>query len=102
MVRRAASVDENQAEVVKAFRKMGCSVQPLHTVGQGCPDLLIGHHQINRLVEVKNGSKPPSERRLTPDQQTWHHEWRGEVDIVENIDDVSRLVRKWTGWQSDS
>ncbi|WP_218575177.1 hypothetical protein [Limnoglobus roseus] len=95
-------MDENQAEVVAAFRKMGCSVQPLHTVGQGCPDLLIGHLGVNRVVEVKDGKKPLGKRQLTPDQQTWHNQWRGEVDVAESVDDAVRLVRKWTGWQSDS
>jgi len=35
-------VDNNQAEVVKRLKLHGVSVLHLHTVGNGCPDLLIG------------------------------------------------------------
>lgn len=61
---------------------MGASVQPLHTVGQGCPDLLVGYGGTNYLLEVKDGNKPPSQRKLTPDEHAWHDEWRGHVTVV--------------------
>lgn len=92
-MRRAAKVDANQAEIVKALRQMGCTVQPLHTVGDGCPDLLVGAFGVTLLVEVKDGSKPPSERRLTPDQQVWHREWTGgPLSIVTDLDGAVRAV----------
>ena len=101
-MRRAASVDANQAEVVAAFRKFGCSVQVLSMVGKGVPDLLVGHAGVNHLVEVKDGRRPPSERKLTPDQDQWHKTWRGEKpEIVESLDDVTRLAHKWIGWTRD-
>jgi hypothetical protein len=31
---KAAKVDANQSEIVECFRKLGFSVQTLHTVGQ--------------------------------------------------------------------
>ena len=62
---RRAAVDANQAEIVKALRKVGATVQPLHRVGQGCPDLAVGHGGVNHMIEVKDGSKPPSARGLT-------------------------------------
>ena len=82
---RAARVDANQAEIVAALRQVGCSVQPLHMVGKGCPDLLVGRSGLNVLIEVKDGSKPPSERKLTPDQCIWHDNWRGQVTVVCNV-----------------
>ena len=39
MPRRAPRIDANQPEIVKSFRKLGCTVQHLHMVGDGCPDL---------------------------------------------------------------
>lgn len=89
---RAARVDANQPEVVAALRQMGCSVQPLHTVGKGCVDLLVGFRGVNVLIEVKDGSKPPSERKLTPDQVEWHREWNGQVAVAESVDDAIRIV----------
>lgn len=92
-MRRAAKIDANQPSVVKAFRRMGCTVECLHTQGKGFPDLLVGISGINALVEVKDGSLVPSERRLTADQEQWHEEWRGQKPhIVESENDAVKLV----------
>jgi hypothetical protein len=79
---RAAKVDDNQKEIVKALRTLGCSVQHLHSVGAGCPDLLVGYKGFNILLEVKDGTKSPSQQKLTPDQVIWHRDWRGHVNVV--------------------
>jgi len=68
------------------------SVQPLHTVGKGCPDLLCGVRGTNLLVEIKDGQKVPSARKLTPDEAAWHQSWRGQVAIIESVDDALALV----------
>lgn len=92
-MRRAAKVDENQADIVKALRRFGCAVQPLHTIGQGCPDLLVGRGGRTMLLEVKDGNKPPSARALTPDQVEWIDSWRGEpVYVVASVDDALHVV----------
>jgi hypothetical protein len=75
--RYAAAVDANQAAVVAALRRVGATVQPLHAVGDGVPDLLVGFRGQTFLIEVKDGMKPPSKRKLTPDQVDWHSAWRG-------------------------
>ena len=79
---RAAKVDDNQKEIVKALRTLGCSVQHLHGVGAGCPDLLVGYKGFNILLELKDGNKSPSQQKLTPDQIIWHRDWRGHVNVV--------------------
>ena len=89
---RAAKADANQGEIVQALRQMGASVQHLHTVGAGCPDLLVGFRGVNLLVEVKDGEKVPSKRKLTPDEERWHDNWRGQVAIVESVDDAVALL----------
>ena len=94
-MRRAAKVDANQSEIVDAVRRMGCTVQLLHSVGQGCPDLLVGVSGINLLWEIKDGSRPPSERRLTTDQLIWHDEWRGQVQVVDSVEHAIRVVNFW-------
>lgn len=92
MHRRAAKTDANQTDIVQALRKMGACVQHLHTVGKGCPDLLVGWRGVNLLVEIKDGDKSPSRRRLTPDEQEWHEAWRGHVAIVESVEDAVALL----------
>ena len=76
-MRRAARVDWNQAQIVLALRKAGAFVQHLHTVGSGCPDLLVSWRGQVLLMEVKDGRLPPSARKLTPDEQAWHDAWTG-------------------------
>lgn len=83
---RAAKVDANQSAIVSALRKIGATVQPLHTVGKGCPDLLIGLRGMNLLLEVKDGSKPPSAQKLTADQVAWHRDWCGQVEVVNSVE----------------
>ena len=87
-MRRAAKTDLNQAEVVNEFRRLGASVQCLHSVGHGVPDLLIGYQLRNYLVEVKDGAKAT----LTPDQVVWHNRWPGQVDVVRFVSDVKTFM----------
>ena len=51
-MRRAARTDANQAEIVAALRGVGASVQPLHAVGQGCPDLLVGKDNVQTALSL--------------------------------------------------
>ena len=91
-MRRAARIDANQPEIVAALRGVGASVQPLHMVGGGVPDLLVAHRMQTYLIEIKDGSKPPSARKLTQDQIQWHDDWRAPVHIVETVADALRVI----------
>lgn len=86
-MRRAARVDDNQALIVQALRRVGAEVQSLAMVGDGCPDLLVAFRSANFLLEVKDGSKPPSKRKLTADEAAWHARWagRGQVAVVATV-----------------
>lgn len=87
-MRRAAAVDANQGEIVEALRRIGASVKPIHRVGEGVPDLLVGDRGRNYLVEVKDGDKIPSQQKLTPDEQEFHDTWRGQVHIIRSVDEA--------------
>ena len=69
-------IDGNHFEVVDALRSMSppCFVQSLAGVGRGCPDLLAWWAGRPRwvVIEVKDGTRPPSRRRLNDAQKTWH------------------------------
>jgi len=93
-VRRAAHIDENQPDIVKALRQIGCSVQSLAAVGQGVPDLLWGLRGFNGLIEVKNPEQPPNKRALKPDQVTFHRDWRGHIDVVETPEQAIAAVKR--------
>ena len=86
-MRRAARVDANQAQIIAALRQAGASVQLLHTVGDGCPDLLVGIKRRTFLLEVKDASG-----QLTAAQRRWFAGWRGQAAIVRSAEDALRVV----------
>lgn len=91
-MRRAAKIDANQGEIVKALRAVGCTVAITSAVGKGFPDLVVARHRRNWLMEVKDGRLPPSARELTPDQLIFHTHWAGQIDVVNSIDEALLLV----------
>lgn len=91
-MRRAARIDDNQREIVEALRRAGASVESLAPMGKGVPDLLVGVKRNNYLLEVKDGSKRPSARRLTPDEQVWQARWGGQVVTVESVEEALQAV----------
>ncbi|NJD58546.1 MAG: hypothetical protein FIA98_04005 [Anaerolineae bacterium] len=82
--------DANQAEIVIALRAAGASVHILAGVGCGCPDILIGWHNHNLLMEIKI----PAGRgnRLTEAEIIWISAWQGQVAIVNSIDEALAVL----------
>jgi hypothetical protein len=79
--------DGNQQEIMTEFRRLGATVQTLHTVGRGVPDLLVGYKGLNLLVEVK------SERGVfTPEQVKWFEKWQGTVYTIWTISDCEMCL----------
>jgi len=69
MIRRAARVDANQAQVVSALRAAGAYVWII-----GLPvDLLVGYKNHSWLMEVKDGPR----KRLTALQEDFFKNWCG-------------------------
>lgn len=91
-MRVKAKIDQNQKDIVSALRGVGCTVQSLATIGNGCPDILVGRAGQNYLMEIKDGSKPPSQRQLTGDQETWWNRWNGSVMLIESVDQALAAV----------
>lgn len=91
-MRRAAKVDANQPEIVAALRKAGATVTSLAAVGDGVADLLVSHRGRWTLIEVKDGSKPPSDRKLTPDQVKWHQAQHAPVHVVKDTTEALAAI----------
>ena len=91
-MRRAARTDANHKEIIAAFRKLGCTVADTSRLGGGFPDLVVGHADQVLLVEVKDGTLPPSARKLTPDEEKFADEWGDSYVIVTDLDDVEGIV----------
>ena len=90
--------DDNHNEISRALGKIGCTILDLSAVGNGCPDILVGTAGRNILMEIKDGAKPPSARKLTPQEDSFHSTWGGTVYTVctvqEAIDIISNTDRQ--------
>ncbi len=65
-VRRAARTDANHSDVISALRRVGCFVVDTSRLGQGFPDAVAMRLGRVHFVEIKDGAKVPSARKLTP------------------------------------
>jgi hypothetical protein len=92
-MRRAAKIDQNQTLIVKQLRLLGYSVYITSMVGKGFPDLVIGKRNENYLVELKDGSKPPSARKLTDDEAKFIEGWQGTVIVAHDLDGILNQIK---------
>ena len=81
-MKRAARVDGNQLQIIGALTEAGAVVTSLAAVGKGVPDLLVSYRGKWSLLEVKDGSRPPSERKLTEPQKRWQDKQRAATYVV--------------------
>lgn len=96
-MRRRGRTDTNQKELVKIFRQLGFSVAITSMVGSGFPDIVIGKHKKNWLVEIKDGKKFFSQRELTEDEKKFKAEWRGMIYLVETVEQAITLAKLLDG-----
>ncbi len=69
--------DANQNDIVEELEAAYCSVEDLHKVGGGVPDILVGHNIRNFLFEIKVEGE-----YLRPNQEKWHDIWRGQAITI--------------------
>lgn len=82
-MRYANRIDDNQRDIVKALREYGAVVRII-SQGDGIPDLLVAYKGFTILMEVKDGNKPPSARKLTEAEQKFFDEWTGGMLVIVN------------------
>jgi hypothetical protein len=91
-MRRAARRDDNEKEIIAAMREAGAYVKAIND--EGLFDLLVSYRGETMLIEVKDGAKPPSARRLTEAEQKFHDEWPGsDLYIVNSVEEALSLLR---------
>jgi hypothetical protein len=91
-MRRAARRDNGEQDIIKAMRAEGAFVKVIND--EGTFDLLCWYNGRTLLLEIKDGSKPPSARRLTPAEQKFHDEWPGDnLYIVNSVEEAIALLR---------
>jgi hypothetical protein len=93
--RFARKVDDNQAGIVAALRKLGFWVWPTHALGNGAPDVIVCRPRDKAFVwlEIKDGRKPPSARKLTEDEENFHAKCPGPVYVVGSLDEALVVLK---------
>ncbi len=89
---RAKKIDANHNDVADYLRAVGWSVFSTAALGSGFPDLLVGRPGFAAVVEVKDGAKPPSARKLTPDEQRFAESFTGPYIVALSGEDAHRQL----------
>ena len=87
---RAHKKDANHDEVADRIMSLGWSVFDLAKYGAPV-DLAIGklgRSGLAALVEIKDGTKPPSKRKLTKEGEDLFKRWEGPIFIFTSPDDA--------------
>jgi len=88
--RRAARADANQPEIVECFRSLGWYVLIISQL-KNCCDIMVSKGGQTIAIEIKDGSKPPSARKLSTGEQKFKGEWLGRWELIESVNDVIKL-----------
>ncbi len=76
------------------MRTCGATVRVV-TQGDGLPDLLVGYRGYTILMEVKDGRKPPSARKLTEEEEKFFQNWKGGMlAIVNSVQEALELLKR--------
>ena len=87
---RANRIDANQTEIIKYFRSMGCYVLNISSL-KNCCDILVSKNGATVAIEIKDGSKPKSARRLTSGEAKFRDEWQGAWRLCESLEDAEKI-----------
>lgn len=92
-MRYAARKDANHQEIVEALRRVGCYVLDISQL-KNCCDLMVAKGGKWVAMEIKDGSKPPSARKLTEGEQTFYEQAkdRGPVKVVTNVTEAIQAI----------
>lgn len=77
--------------MIDALRNAGAYVKQIND--EGFADLLVWFNNKCLLLEVKDGKKPPSARKLTEAEQKFHDEYPGDnLFIVNSVEEALALL----------
>lgn len=85
--------DANHKHIIDQLRKIpNLSVFSTHTIGKGFPDIVVGFNNKNYLIEIKDGDKFKSQKKLTAAEVKFHFDWYGQVSICESVTDILKVI----------
>ena len=95
MSQYAKKKDNNHNEITAEFKRLGCGVKDVHSLPNFC-DIIVCYQGETVMVEIKDGSKPPSARKLTSGELKFSDEWTakgGKWACIETIGQARDLVK---------
>jgi len=90
-MRYRARKDDNHRAIVKALRDAGASVADVAGIPCGF-DIIAGFRGRNYVIEIKDGQKTASRRKLTDIEKRVMDSWRGQYAVVGGIDEALSVV----------
>lgn len=97
--------DANHNEIVAEFERLGWIVLDLSQLKNAC-DIAATKYGHTWMIEIKDGAKQPSQRKLTEGEQKFKEKWQpqGKWALVETLKDVIDLDTTLEAWlmQEDS
>lgn len=91
-MRTAARVDRNQKEIVTGLRKYGATVLITSQL-KNCFDILVGFNGVNYIMEIKDGDKSNSLKKLTKGELKFKDEWKGgKYYVVESLQEAIYII----------
>jgi hypothetical protein len=88
---RACRKDANHGSVLDRILSIGWSALDLAQYGAPV-DLAVSKGRTCALVEIKDGSKPPSARKITKAGQAARDRWQGPYLVVTSPDDAEQQL----------
>tara|TARA_Y100000310_G_scaffold345847_1_gene471269 strand:+ start:28833 stop:29213 length:381 start_codon:yes stop_codon:yes gene_type:complete len=86
--------DSNHNEVAKEFKRLGWYISDVSNIPALCDlriDRIIDNKHVSIVVEIKDGEKPQSQRKLTKDEVSYLSTFPGNIAIVESLYDCAVL-----------
>lgn len=93
-MRTAARIDSNQPEIVAALRKKGAVCILTHQI-KNAFDMVVCFDGKIHLVEIKDGSKPVSARKLTKGELQCKSMVEGvgcSYNVITSVDEALNLI----------
>ena len=90
---RANRIDSNQPEIVAYFRTWDCSVLIIADL-KNCCDIIVSKYGRSIFVEIKDGAKPKSARKLTLGEEKFKAETKGAWRLCENEKDAQVIINE--------
>ena len=95
MSKYAKKKDDNHNEIETEFKRLGCGVKDVHDL-PNFVDIIICYKGQTVMVEIKDGAKSASARKLTSGEKKFSDEWiakGGKWACITNTWEANELVK---------